>query len=178
MVSPVWLSVVLGAGCSPQQHLPPEVITVESLPAAKGSRGLELLAARRSPSPEPREKLQRLISSAFGPRRDPFTRRVRHHGGIDIAVPTGTPVVAIGAGTVTKSRFGRGLGQFVEVSHGPGVVSRYGHLSRRAVVEGQRVEAGQRLGDSGSTGRSTGPHLHLEVRIDGRPVDPAHFLGN
>ncbi|MCS6987831.1 MAG: M23 family metallopeptidase [Sphingomonadaceae bacterium] len=97
----------------------------------------------------------------------------RLHQGVDFAAPTGTPVVASAAGRVTLAGWSGGYGQVVEVDHGRGLKTRYAHLSRIDVRPGQAVGQGQRIGAVGSTGLSTGPHLHYEVWRDGRAVNPA-----
>ena len=115
-------------------------------------------------------------TSGFGPRVHPITGRHQHHAGVDVAAPSGTPVAAAAAGTVVRAGSAGGYGLLVEVDHGQGVVTRYAHLSATDVAPGQRVAAGAQLGAVGSTGRSTGPHLHLELRVDGEPVDPQGLL--
>lgn len=116
-------------------------------------------------------------TSAFGPRVDPFTRAVALHTGMDLRIENGGPVRATGSGRVTVAEYTGGYGNLVEVDHGNGVVTRYGHLSAFAVSPGDLVAAGQLIGRAGSTGRSTGSHLHYETRINGEPVNPARFLG-
>lgn len=116
------------------------------------------------------------LTSTFGYRLDPFTRSPALHSGIDFRGETGTPVHAAGAGVVTLAEYWGGYGNVVEIEHAGGVTSRYAHLSSIGVREGQRVRAGETVGRVGSTGRSTGPHLHYETRIDGEAVDPARFL--
>jgi murein DD-endopeptidase MepM/ murein hydrolase activator NlpD len=116
------------------------------------------------------------FTSSFGARLDPFTRGYALHTGVDMRVETGTPVQATAAGRVTAAEYSGGYGNMVEVDHGRGLVTRYAHLSGTAVSVGQRVEAGTVVGFAGSTGRSTGSHLHYETRIDGEPVDPQRFL--
>ena len=116
------------------------------------------------------------FTSSFGARLDPFTRGYALHTGVDMRVETGTPVQATAAGRVTAAEYSGGYGNMVEVDHGRGLVTRYAHLSGTAVTVGQRVEAGAVVGFAGSTGRSTGSHLHYETRIDGEPVDPQRFL--
>ena len=116
------------------------------------------------------------LTSAFGYRSDPFTRRAALHTGLDFRADHGAPVRATAAGTVTAAEREGGYGNLVEIDHGNGVVTRYAHLSVISVVEGQRVEAGAVVGRIGSTGRSTGPHLHYETRINDEPVDPQRFL--
>lgn len=116
------------------------------------------------------------FTSAFGARLDPFTRGYALHTGVDMRAESGAPVRATAAGRVTAADYSGGYGNMVEVDHGRGLVTRYAHLSGYAVSVGQRVEAGNVVGFAGSTGRSTGSHLHYETRIDGEPVDPQRFL--
>lgn len=115
-------------------------------------------------------------TSGFGYRADPFFGRPALHTGVDLRDDYGAPVRATAAGVVVFAGANGGYGQMVEVDHGSGVVTRYAHLSAIQVAVGQQLEPGAVLGRVGSTGRSTGPHLHYEVRIDGEPVDPARFL--
>jgi hypothetical protein len=115
-------------------------------------------------------------SSGFGNRNDPFTRRKAFHAGIDFPAPTGTTVLSAGAGTVTFVGQKSGYGKVVEVSHGKGLITRYAHLSAYLVTEGETVLTGTPIARVGSTGRSTGPHLHFEVRRNDRPVDPRSYL--
>jgi len=112
------------------------------------------------------------LTSGFGLRRHPLFGIARMHQGVDIAAPWGTPVWAAAAGTVVYAGWFGGYGKLVVVDHGGGVATLYGHLSSIAVSPGDRVAAGDVLGRVGSTGYSTGPHLHFEIRVDGRPVDP------
>ncbi len=116
------------------------------------------------------------VSSSFGVRRDPFTGRPALHAGIDFRTPGGTPIHAAGAGRVESAGRSGGYGNLVTIDHGNGVTTRYAHLSSITVKRGQMVNAGDHLGRAGSTGRSTGPHLHYETRIDDEPVDPNRFL--
>lgn len=115
-------------------------------------------------------------TSGFGLRVHPVTGEERLHSGIDLAAPTGTPIAAAAAGTVTFAGPRGGYGNLVIVDHGDGTETRYAHQDSLAVVVGQVVAAGEVVGTVGSTGRSTGPHLHFEVRRHGEPVDPAHLL--
>ncbi|GEP08305.1 hypothetical protein MMMDOFMJ_0839 [Methylobacterium gnaphalii] len=117
-----------------------------------------------------------VYTSTFGARLDPFTRGLALHTGIDMRAEHGAPALATAAGRVTMAEANGGYGNMVEVDHGHGLVTRYAHLARFSVAVGQRVEAGTVVGRVGSTGRSTGNHLHYEVRIDGEPVDPQRFL--
>ncbi|NBB47671.1 peptidoglycan DD-metalloendopeptidase family protein [Rhizobium sp. CRIBSB] len=116
------------------------------------------------------------ITSRFGNRPDPFFGGLAMHAGIDFRAPTGTEIRSTGAGKVVTAGFSGGYGNMVEIDHGLGLRTRYGHMSRILVSEGDGIEPGQVLGLSGSTGRSTGPHLHYEVRRNGDPVDPMRFL--
>ncbi|MCE4224710.1 M23 family metallopeptidase [Methylobacterium sp. C25] len=117
-----------------------------------------------------------VYTSTFGARLDPFTRGLALHTGIDMRAEHGAPARATAAGRVTVAEPNGGYGNMVEVDHGHGLVTRYAHLASFSVTPGQRVEAGTIVGRVGSTGRSTGNHLHYEVRIDGEPVDPQRFL--
>jgi murein DD-endopeptidase MepM/ murein hydrolase activator NlpD len=116
------------------------------------------------------------MTSTFGYRTDPFLGRPALHSGVDLREEWGTQVHATAAGVVTVAGPSGGYGNMVEVDHGGGLSTRYGHLSAISVSPGQQVSPGAVLGRVGSTGRSTGPHLHYEVRIDGEAVDPSRFL--
>ena len=118
------------------------------------------------------------ISSRFNPRRfHPILRTWRAHKGTDYAASTGTPVRSIADGTVVRAVYNPGgYGNFVDIRHIGGLVTRYAHLRKIETKVDALVTAGQRIGQVGSTGRTTGPHLHFEVRIDGRPVDPTSAL--
>ena len=117
------------------------------------------------------------FTSGFGVRSDPFRGRAAMHGGIDLAGPVGTPIYATADGIVARSEWNSGgYGNLVEIDHGAGIQTRYGHLSRMIARPGQRVSRGDLIGLMGSTGRSTGSHLHYEVRIDGRAVNPVPFM--
>ena len=115
-------------------------------------------------------------TSGFGMRADPFIRAPAMHTGLDIRADTGEPARATAAGTVTMAGWNGGYGKMVEVDHGNGFATRYAHLSAIDVELGQTVRIGQVVGRVGSTGRSTGPHLHYETRVDGDAVDPQRFL--
>ena len=116
------------------------------------------------------------ISSGFGNRTDPFTGTRAYHSGIDFPAPRGTVVMSAGYGKVTFVGQKSGYGNVVEVTHAAGLVTRYGHLSAFLVKEGQIVDAGAPIAKVGSTGRSTGPHLHFEVRRKDEAVDPGKYL--
>ena len=116
------------------------------------------------------------VTSEFGMRSDPLDGTQRFHSGIDIACPTGTPIRAAGAGRVVFAGDRGGYGLCVVVDHGDGLSTLYAHQNRLLVDKGDPVAAGQAVGLSGSTGRSTGPHLHFEVRRDGQAVNPQEYL--
>jgi len=117
-----------------------------------------------------------LLGNGFGWRRDPFTGMRDFHQGLDIVAPQGTRVVAPADGIVTRVGPAGGFGLSLFVSHGYGVVTRYGHLSSTAVKVGQRVRRGETIATTGSTGRSTGPHLHYEVMVHQKAVDPLVYI--
>jgi murein DD-endopeptidase MepM/ murein hydrolase activator NlpD len=116
------------------------------------------------------------VSSGFGRRTDPFTGRPAAHLGIDFAGLRNSAIVASGAGIVTHSGPHRGYGNLVEIDHGGGYVSRYGHNASNLVAVGDRVKAGQVIALMGATGRATGNHLHFEILRDGRAVNPARLV--
>ncbi len=123
------------------------------------------------------ENWRNVVTSEFGYRRDPFTGERRGHTGMDLAVPTGTSVRAALPGTVTVSTYNQGgYGYYVMIDHGNGLSTLYGHNSQLLARVGQTVEAGDVIALSGSTGRSTGPHLHFEVRINGERTNPRSYL--
>jgi murein DD-endopeptidase MepM/ murein hydrolase activator NlpD len=119
-----------------------------------------------------------IVSSVFGMRTDPFDGAAKFHQGVDIAAPAGTPVKAAADGKVVFSGQLAGYGNLVEVDHGNGWVTRYGHNAANLVAAGDEVKAGQTLGLVGSTGRATGPHVHFEVRKAGKAVNPDNLLGD
>lgn len=137
----------------------------------KAARGAIDLA----PIHKPMDSLNR-ISSTFGNRKDPFTGGRAFHAGLDFPAPKGTTVLSAGYGKVTFVGEKSGYGNLVEVTHLTGLVTRYGHLSAFLVKEGQVVNTGTPIAKVGSTGRSTGPHLHFEVRRKDVPVDPGKYL--
>lgn len=116
------------------------------------------------------------MSSGFGMRVHPVLGGMRAHRGIDLPAPTGTPIHAAADGVVGKADWSGGYGLMVELAHGAAMETRYGHMSRIAVAEGQRVRKGDVIGYVGSTGRSTGAHLHYEVRIGGDAVNPLPYM--
>jgi murein DD-endopeptidase MepM/ murein hydrolase activator NlpD len=116
------------------------------------------------------------LTSPFGYRADPFLGRLALHPGIDLAEAYGAEIRAAAAGRVVHAGLAGGYGIMVEINHGNGLATRYAHMSEALVEEGEEVDKGAVLGRLGSTGRSTGPHLHYEVRVDGEPVDPERYL--
>jgi murein DD-endopeptidase MepM/ murein hydrolase activator NlpD len=116
------------------------------------------------------------VSSSYGVRKDPLLGTPAMHAGIDFRAGPGTPILATGAGIVVKAGWNGGYGRMVEIDHGGGITTRYAHMSRILVKEGERVTTGEVVGEVGSSGRSTGPHLHYEVRREGSAMDPLRFL--
>jgi murein DD-endopeptidase MepM/ murein hydrolase activator NlpD len=117
------------------------------------------------------------FTSAFGVRSDPFKGRAAMHPGVDLAGPVGTPIYATADGMVDRAEWNNGgYGNLVEIDHGHGIQTRYGHLTRYIVTTGEHVKRGQLIAYMGSTGRSTGSHLHYEVRLDGKAVNPIPFM--
>jgi murein DD-endopeptidase MepM/ murein hydrolase activator NlpD len=117
------------------------------------------------------------LSSSYGSRLDPFTGSHEFHAGLDISADAGQPVFATADGSVETARWSGAFGNLVVVDHGYGIGTRYGHLSRFAVTEGQQIRKGDVVGYVGSTGRSTSPHVHYELLLNGRPTNPLRLLG-
>jgi murein DD-endopeptidase MepM/ murein hydrolase activator NlpD len=145
-----------------------------------GQAGRQKLAALQElaktlPLASPLSRYQ--IGSRFGPRIDPFNHRAAFHTGLDMDAPYSAPVYATAPGTVIYSGWLGEYGRVVEIDHGSGIVTLYAHLRRCLVAVGQTVSAQAEIGLVGTTGRSTGPHVHYEVRVDGQPQDPEKFLG-
>jgi len=132
--------------------------------------------AAMAPSRWPTKHSRAKISSRYGNRRDPFTKRLRHHDGIDFSAPYGTNVLATGSGKVVKAGWNRYLGNMVEIQHQNGLTTLYGHMSKLTVSKGQTVTIGQTIGKVGSTGRSTGAHIHYEIRKNGRHINPSKYV--
>jgi YD repeat-containing protein len=116
------------------------------------------------------------VTSGFGIRNDPFTGQLAMHEGLDFVADMGSSIVATAAGTVTRSGWDASYGNVIEITHLEGFTTRYAHLSKRNVQEGQKVERGQVIALLGSTGRSTGPHLHYEVMRNDRVLNPTQVL--
>ena len=129
----------------------------------------------RNNNPVPELSVSGSISSHYGWRTDPFTGKRDFHNGIDLAKPFGSEIMAAGEGMVVYSGWRRGYGQVVEIAHSNGISTLYAHNSRNLVKEGEMVAKDQPIALVGSSGRSTGPHLHYEVRVEGKVVDPSKF---
>lgn len=165
---------------------PISLSTMENSPSSNVERANRLLkqmdqlnlyrmAAEGAPFANPVKSSYR-FTSGFGYRRDPKTGGRRMHNGADFAAPHGTDIFSTADGVVTYAGWQSGYGNFVKIQHEFGIETRYGHLSRIRVKKGQRVSQGQQIGDMGSTGRSTGTHLHYEVRVNGKPVNPMNYI--
>ncbi len=126
------------------------------------------------PSINPVELMR--LSSGFGARRAPMRGASRNHKGLDIPGPVGSPIYATADGIIGRAQWVRGYGKFIEIEHGNAIQTRYGHMSSLNVDAGQRIHKGEIIGYMGSTGNSTGSHLHYEVRIAGQAVNPSAFL--
>lgn len=133
------------------------------------------IAAEKAPFAMPVHAKFR-YSSGFGTRRDPKTGGIRQHYGTDMAAPVGTPLYAAADGVVIHAGWSTGYGRLVKIKHDFGIETRYAHMSRIGVKVGQRVSRGDRIGDMGASGRVTGPHLHYEIRVGGKPVDPMIYI--
>lgn len=118
----------------------------------------------------------RTVSSKFGTRKDPLLGALAHHSGMDFRAPMGAPIRATASGRVVKAGWNGGYGRMVEIDHGNGFSTRYAHMSAISVKEGEAIAPGDEVGKVGSSGRSTGPHLHYEIRKDGEAVDPIRFI--
>ena len=139
-------------------------------------KSLEKTATQAQRQNQSQVSAKGIVSSGFGKRTDPLNGQVRFHEGVDIAAPSGTAVKAAADGKVIFSGHVAGYGNLVEVDHGDGWVTRYGHNRANLVAAGDNVKAGQAVGLVGSTGRTTGPHVHFEVRKAGKAVNPDTLL--
>lgn len=135
----------------------------------------EAMAAEFYPDIYPVNKESRL-TSGYGYRKDPFTGKRAFHGGIDLAVPENTEVVSCGSGKIVKTGYNRTNGNFIIIDHGNKYKSYYGHLSQLLVKKDDDVKKGQVIGLSGNTGMSTGPHLHFQITLDGKTIDPLTII--
>jgi murein DD-endopeptidase MepM/ murein hydrolase activator NlpD len=137
---------------------------------------MEFLESSLMTIPSGRPTLAPMQSSSYGYRRDPFNGHAAFHAGIDFPGSHGQPILAAAAGKVSFVGQRSGYGNVVEVSHGNGLMTRYAHLSGFAARVGEQVDRGVMIARMGSTGRSTGDHLHFEVRLNGQPINPRRFL--
>jgi len=140
-------------------------------------KALDKIAPPPAPQSDPQAPVQGVVSSLFGSRADPLSGKEKFHEGVDIAAPSGTPIKAAAGGKVIFSGQRAGYGNVVELDHGGGVITRYGHNAANLVSAGDEVAAGQAIALVGNTGRSTGAHLHFEVRKAGKPINPETLLG-
>jgi murein DD-endopeptidase MepM/ murein hydrolase activator NlpD len=179
-----------------RRHVASEVAQIEDLSATEEAQLEALIVERQRQIEAQREAARRAagiagttsapgalswpvsgtITSPFGYRRNPFGGGMEFHQGLDIAAPMGTTITAAASGTVISAGWYGGYGNYILIDHGGGMATGYGHCSQIFVSVGQQVQKGQAIGAVGSTGASTGPHLHFEVRINGKPVDPAAYL--
>ncbi len=187
---------LVAAADAQRRHIAGEVAQIEDLSATEEAQLEALIVERQRELEAQREAARRAagivgqetapgalswpvsgtITSPFGYRRNPFGGGMEFHQGLDIAAPMGTTVTAASAGTVISAGWYGGYGNYILIDHGGGMATGYGHLSQIFVASGQQVQKGQAIGAVGSTGMSTGPHLHFEVRINGKPTDPAAYL--
>lgn len=161
-----------------------------SVPAGQGGPFIALGSVKEQTSKQREEVLQSLakslplaaplahyqLESGFGPRVDPIRHRAAFHSGLDLSAPYRTPVLSTAPGTVTFTGSESEYGRVVEITHAHGIVTRYAHLHRITVAPGEKVAAHQEIGELGSSGRTTGPHVHYEILVDGTAVDPAKFM--
>lgn len=191
---PTSLCLVLGlwathAGCAQATPVPLEVEKSQNASIAPPSndvgvfrslflawKALDRPARSQVTLPSRRPVNSFRYTSSFGVRSDPFHGGAARHNGVDLAAPQGTQVHATGDGTVSRAMFASGYGNMIQLDHGADVQTRYGHLSRILVRPGQRVRTGDVIGLVGSTGRSTGSHLHYEVRVANLAVNPLPFM--
>ncbi|MCI3922611.1 M23 family metallopeptidase [Paenibacillus sp. TRM 82003] len=136
----------------------------------------EKLAYLRSITPSIYPTISTQITSTFGFRRDPFTRRSAYHKGIDFGGDKGDPIFATAAGNVSRTGYDRAMGNYIFLKHGNGLETVYMHLTKSLVKKGQNVKKGEKIGTLGSTGRSTGPHLHYEVHKNGEAINPKPYI--
>jgi murein DD-endopeptidase MepM/ murein hydrolase activator NlpD len=169
----IFLTVLLGAVAPASAASDPKFQSLFNSWAGAGPV-VEPRLAISIPSQKPIEAVT--YSSHFGVRADPFRGTAAMHAGVDLPGPIGTPIYATADGIVARSEWASGYGNLVEIDHGHGIATRYGHMSQLLVPAGRPVKRGDLIGLMGSTGRSTGSHLHYEVRLDGRAVDPVPFL--
>ncbi|EGJ21439.1 peptidase M23B [Cereibacter sphaeroides WS8N] len=168
-LSKLTVSTMGGGDLTPEERRANEILN------GLDRMNLYRLAATKAPFSMPVKTAFR-YTSGFGGRNDPFGRGNRRHEGIDMAGASGSPIYSTADGVVIQAGTASGYGKVIKIRHEFGIQTVYGHLSRIRVEKGQRVSRGDRIGDMGSTGRSTGTHLHYEVRVDGSPVNPMTFI--
>ncbi|VBB05894.1 peptidase m23 [Lucifera butyrica] len=175
IIGPVCMLILLGIGILPNclRAQSANAVTAVEVKHNQPLENKQVEGLANTPSIWP---VSGALTSGFGWRNSPWEDGSEFHPGIDIAVNMGTPVVATADGKVIKSGWSGGYGNIVEIDHGNGIETIYGHNSQIAVSVGQNVKKGQIISYSGSTGNSTGPHVHYEVRINGTAVDPFKFL--
>lgn len=161
---------------STRPRIAPEYTNSEKIVLMPASQAPNLITATKSLDYE--MPLNGRISSDFGTRFHPIDKKMKMHSGVDIAVPRGTPIAAAAEGVVTFAGRKGGYGNVVIVEHADGHTTFYAHCDKLLVKEGQTVTLGEEIAKAGSTGKSTGPHLHFEVRENGKPIDPLRFLSN
>ena len=152
-----------------------ELLSYEEL-AEKVEANLEEILA--FPAIFPVKRGSDMLSSNFGYRRDPFSKKYKFHDGHDYSARIGTAVYSTANGRIQKSKYWGSFGNYIEIDHGNGYVTAYGHLSKRDVRKGEKVFRGQKIGEVGNTGRSTAPHLHYEVQYWSKAIDPTPFYFN
>ncbi|MCC7431301.1 peptidoglycan DD-metalloendopeptidase family protein [bacterium] len=140
----------------------------------KFKENIDIVANTPSINPVPQAK----ISDYFGRRIDPFTGQIKQHNGLDFHAPKGTPIYASADGKVTFSGFNGNYGKFIRIKHKYGYETAYGHLSISKVKQGQKIKKNDLIGFVGSTGRTTGPHLHYEIKLNGRFLNPLNYIGS
>ena len=153
-------------------------LRLTSLQNMLSSMEAQRVRIEHTPSIWPTNDTRRAITSRYGRRKDPFTKRLTQHSGVDIQATYGTPILSSASGKVIFSAYHQYLGHCVKIDHGYGIETWYGHMSKRLVNEGDVVERGQKIGNVGSSGRATGPHIHYEVHINDKTVDPKNFIGH
>jgi len=154
----------------------PTSMRANALIAELSKVNLYRMAVEKVPFAFPLKSSSYRLTSGFGPRRDPFGGGTRMHSGQDIAGASGTPIYATADGVVIHADWSSGYGRLIKIQHDFGVETRYAHLLKIRVTKGQRVSQGERIGDMGNSGRSTGTHLHYEVRQGAKPVNPMTYI--
>ncbi len=170
-------------GPNDEQSLLDRRLSEVAIALEKRSQQLDAIAAifaenqyLKTVTPSGRPAASGWISSYFGRRKDPFSGKKSYHKGIDVAAKSNTDIIATASGVVTWAKKRSGYGQMIEISHGNGIVTRYGHCKKILVKEGDIVKQGQVIGKIGSTGRSTGPHVHYEVLVSGKKINPMPYV--